>query len=264
MFSVIKIVHRDDNSIKQKFDALKKRLDDAKKLLDDVKQSIDNSDEDKEALKKEVDKIKKAIDDVKTLIDGYKKDADNSSEAIADINSKIDGVIAMMRREATDNNKTMISISRGWNLVSGNVNITTLPQEVNSIWNVTGANWYGYSPHKDIRDEIRAKYRLMDIHIRAYKGTEVLATADTEIEIIDEYIFDAVQSYDKGLSIHGANNQEFSADDIKCDEPYKLYAIFKLMGSEPEVYAPNIEVENYTEFNYIYQNDGYYTYCITK
>jgi hypothetical protein len=176
-------------------------------------------------------------------------------------------VIDMMRstNEAQEEvEKTMISISRGWNLVSGNVNITTLPQEVNSIWNVTGANWYGYSPHKDIRDEIRAKYRLMDIHIRAYKGTEVLATADTEIEIIDEYIFDAVQSYDKGLSIHGANNQEFSADDIKCDEPYKLYAIFKLMGSEPEVYAPNIEVENYTEFNYIYQNDGYYTYCITK
>ncbi len=252
------------------YDSLKSRLDGAMSEIDAIKQAIDNnivSNDEKLVLKAEADKIKDAIESIKTLIDGYKQDDNHSPEAIADINSKIDGVIDMMRSTnevQEEAEKTMLSISRGWNLVSGNVNISTLPQEVHSIWNTTGANWYGYSPHKEIRDEIRAKYRLMDIHIRAYKGTEIVATADTEIEIIDDYVFDAVQSYSKGLTIHGANNQEFSADDIKCDEPYKLYAIFKLMGSEPEVYAPDIEVEDYTGFNYIYQNDGYYTYCITK
>lgn len=256
----------DDNAIKQKFDALKKRLDDAKKLLDDVKQSIDNSDEDKEALKKEADAIKKAIDDVKKLIDGYKKDADNSPEAIADINSKIDGVIGMMVTRSIDDThqSNVISISRGWNLVSGNVNILTLPQEVHSIWNVGEANWYGFSPHKSIRGEIRDKYRLMDMHIRAYKGTQILATADTEIELIDDYQFNAIQSYGKGLTIHGANNKGFSVSDIQCNEPYTLYGVFKLNGEEIEVYSPNIEVNNYTNFDYIYKNDGYYTYCINK
>ncbi len=251
------------------YDSLKSRLDGAMSKIDAIKQAIDNnivSNDEKLVLKAEADKIKDAIESIKILIDGYKQDDNHSPEAIADINSKIDGVIGMMVTRSIDDThqSNVISISRGWNLVSGNVNILTLPQEVHSIWNVGEANWYGFSPHKSIRGEIRDKYRLMDMHIRAYKGTQILATADTEIELIDDYQFNAIQSYGKGLTIHGANNKGFSVSDIQCNEPYTLYGVFKLNGEEIEVYSPNIEVNNYTNFDYIYKNDGYYTYCINK
>ncbi|MBL0721813.1 MAG: hypothetical protein JJV88_04455 [Sulfurovum sp.] len=257
----------DGDKLRQEYDGIKHFLDDSKKLLDDVKQSIDNSDEDKEALKKEADKIKSAIDDVKKMIDGYKKDADNSPEAIADINGAIDGVIGMMRSGDVDADEEVvevgtISIKQGRNTISGNIDISTLPPEVHSVWIVEGGNWYGYSPYPHINDMIEAKYALIEENIVNYKGVLVYAINDGEIEVmVDESDESIEHTYPRGFSIHGTDGAEMSADNMVCDEPYKMVMVAKVSGDEASVFVPEREIEGIDNFVSLGATDGYYVLC---
>jgi len=257
----------DGDELKQQYDGLKSRLDDAKSKMDAIKQSIDNNIEDndeKVGYKAEADKIKKAIDDVKKLIDGYKKDADNSPKAIADINGAIDGVIGMMRSgEQSDDGveTTSISIKQGRNTISGNIDITTLPDEVHSIWIVDGGNWYGYSPYPQINDEIEAKYSLITENIRNYKGALVYAVKDCEIETVTDSGESIEHTYPIGFSIHGTDGTYMSADDIICDDSSNLVMIAKVNGDTPSVFVPERDIEGIDNFVSLSETDGYYILC---
>ena len=254
-------VTEDDDLLRTKYDAIKQRLDGAMSMMDAVKQAIDNSDEDKESLKAEADKIKDAIEDVKTLIDGYKENADNSSSAIEDINGAIDRVIAMMRSSESDAvETTSISIKQGRNTISGNIDITTLPDTIHSIWIVDGGNWYGYSPDEGVRQEIEAKYLLIEDSIVNSKGILVFAREDTQIESSDSSN-DIEHSYGLGYTLHGTNGESMSASDIVCDDSNAVVMVATVRGDEPSVYVPEREIDGIENFEYLDSDDGYYILC---
>jgi len=254
------------------YDELKQKLDGAMSEIDAIKQAIDDNivdNNEKILLKAEADIIKSAIDDIKSLIDGYKSNNDNSVEAIDDIKSDIDGVIAMMvsgGTNSTTTDKSYIEVPKGRSVISGNIDVTKLPSEIYAVWIVDGGNWYGYSPDESVREAIKEKYRLIDDIIPAYKAVIVWANSDASIEIeSDNRIDNVTQSYGKNFTIHGANNQTFSVDDVVCnDERNSITGLFKVLGDEPSVFVPNREIENLENFTYIYSDEGYYVLCEEK
>jgi len=257
------VVEYDGDKLKQEYDGVKKLLDDSKKLMDDIKQSVDNNiaNEEKQLYKNGADDIKYAMDTVKKLIDDYKKDADNSPEAIADIKDAIDGVIAMMRSGSESSVKTTsISIKQGRNTISGNIDITTLPDTIHSIWIVDGGNWYGYSPYEGVRQEIEAKYLLIEDSIVNSKGILVFAREDTQIESSDSSN-DIEHSYGLGYTLHGTNGESMSASDIVCDDSNAVVMVATVRGDEPSVYVPEREIDGIENFEYLDSDDGYYILC---
>jgi len=253
------------------YDTLKQKLDGAKSKIDAIKQAIDNhiaDNAEKIALKVEADSIKSAIDDIKSLVDGYKSSSDTSVQAIDDIKSDIDAVIDMMVRGGSSSSadKSYIDVPKGRSVISGNIDATKLPSEIYAVWIVDGGNWYGYSPKQSIRDAIKAKYRLIDKIIPAYKAVIVWADEDASIELEDDNSIENVtQSYGKNFTIHGANNQNFSVDDVVCsDTNNSITGLFKVSGDIPSVFVPNREINSTENFTYIYSDEGYYVLCEQK
>ncbi len=256
----------DGDRLKQEYDGIKKMLDDAKKSIDDIKQAIDNNIADndkKDALKKEADSIKKALDDIKKLIDGYKKDEDNSPEAINAIKAEIDKVIAMMRSgEVITAIENKIAVPKGRSLISGNIAIDNLSDAIYAIWMVDNAKWYGYSPHADVREQIKAKYRLIEGTIPPHKAVLVWATEDTSIDVGDNTPIEATHIYGSNFSMHGADNRGLSITGVECSQDnYSMTIAVKLMGDVPSVYMAERVHEELESFSTIYQNDGYFVLC---
>ncbi len=163
---------------------------------------------------------------------------------------------------STNDNSTMLDLSKGRSVVSGNINISTLPEEIHSVWIVDGGNWQGYSPSEDIRDEISKKYTLLNHNISAYKATLVFALEDTQLGIMeDKEPTDVTRIYANNLSLHGTNGVSISTDDIQCQDSHHLTAAIKLMNDELSVYAPDRDVDNYSNFTDIYETDGYFVLC---
>jgi len=257
---------RSNDGLKQEYDNIKKLLDDAKKSMDDIKQAIDNhiaDNDEKDALKKEADGIKKAIDDIKKLIDGYKQDEDNSPEAINALKVEIDKVIAMMRSgEVIVAVENKIAIPKGRSLISGNIAIDNLSDAIYAIWIVDNAKWYGYSPHADVRTQIKAKYQLIEGRIPPHKAVLVWATEDTTIDVGDTTSIDATHIYGSNFSMHGADNRGLSITGVECsDEKYTMTVAVKLMGDVPSVFMPDRVHETLENFGTVYQNDGYFVLC---
>jgi len=256
----------DGDKLKQEYDNIKKLLDDAKKSMDDIKQAIDNNiadNDEKDALKKEADGIKKAIDDIKKLIDGYKQNEDNSPEAINALKAEIDKVIAMMRSgEVIVAVENKIAIPKGRSLISGNIAIDNLSDAIYAIWIVDNAKWYGYSPHADVRTQIKAKYQLIEGRIPPHKAVLVWATEDTTIDVGDTTPIDATHIYGSNFSMHGADNRGLSITGVECsDEKYTMTVAVKLMGDVPSVFMPDRVHETLENFGTVYQNDGYFVLC---
>jgi len=161
-----------------------------------------------------------------------------------------------------NDNSTMLDLSKGRSVISGNINISTLPEEIHSVWIVDGGNWQGYSPSQDIRDEIEEKYTLLDHNIPAYKATLVFALEDTQLGLMEnKNPTDVTRVYANNLSLHGTNGLYLSVDDIRCQENYHLASSIKLMGDTAFVFAPDREVSNYETFTDIYETDGYFVFC---
>ncbi len=266
LFQITRKKKKEDD-LGKRFDAIKHRLDDAKKLLDKVKKEIDKKNEDKKALEKEIDKIKKAIDSVKKLIDKYKKDGDNSAEAIETINNEIDGVIAMMvTKTSTSEDKDTKLVLKGWNTISGNINLVSLPDTIRVVWIVDGGYLKGYSADKKLRDEISKRYELIETEtLGSHKGIWIYAYEDTEIELIDNEPSNMKHVFWKGYSIHGANNKyiSFINDDI-CKDGLKLIASGKLTADKLSVYVPEKVIDGFENFIDIEQNEAYYILCDDK
>lgn len=256
----------DGDTLKQQYDGLKSRLDDAKAKMDAIKQSIDDNiadNDEKVRYKTEADKIKNAIEDIKTLVDGYKTNADNSSEAIDAIDGAIDGVIGMMRSSQDDESgveTTLISVKQGRNTISGNIDVTKLPPEIHSVWIVDRGNWYGYSPYSAVRDEINAKYLLIQDKVVNSKGMIVFAMADSEIESINSSS-DKEHNYGIGYTLHGTNGESMNAGDIICDNDTAPVVVAKVRGDEPSVFVPNREIDGVDNFEYLDSDDGYFVLC---
>ena len=159
-----------------------------------------------------------------------------------------------------------IEVPKGRSVISGNIDVTKLPSEIYAVWIVDGGNWYGYSPDTSVRDAIKSKYRLIDKIIPAYKAVIVWANSDASIEIEDDKSIDNVtQSYGKNFTIHGANNQTFSVDDVSCsDTNNSITGLFKVSGDVPSVFVPNREINSTENFTYIYSDEGYYVLCEEK
>ncbi len=244
------------------YNTLKQELDGAMSKLDAIKQAIDNNivdNDEKIALKDEADKIKREIDAIKLLIDGYKGDNDHSNSAIETIKTAIENVIAMMVLDGSVN-ASEIPLKAGRNTVSGTIDITKLNSDIHSIWIVDGGNWYGYSPHAGVREEIERKYLLIADRVDNYKGMLVFAISDTEIESISQ-TSDVVHSYGRGYTLHGTNGAGMSASDVVCTAPNQVIMLAQVRGDDPSVYVPDREIAGIENFEYLGSEDGYYVLC---
>ncbi len=158
-----------------------------------------------------------------------------------------------------------IDVIKGRSVISGNIDISKLPDSIYAVWIVDGGNWYGYSPRETVRDAIKKKYRLMrdDKIIPAYKAIIVWADEDSSIKLeSDNSIKNVTQHYGKNFTIHGANNIIFGAEDIACsDTNNSITALFKVAGDTPSVYVPNKEINSTENFAYVYSDEGYYVLC---
>lgn len=186
-----------------------------------------------------------------------------SVDATSDNSINTNSTVIDLNDNATNSNSTMLDIPKGRSVISGDIDISKLPDEIHSVWIVDGGNWKGYSPHQIVIEEIKESYILLNENISARKATIVFAMEDTQLEIvIPSEPEDVTRLYGSGLSLHGANAQNFSAYDIVCSrEGDALTASIKVMGDVPTVFAPQREVENYENFINIYENEGYFVLC---
>jgi len=265
-----------NNSITQiKYDALKQEFDMAMSHIDAIKSSIDNNFTDtnitKNNLKVEADKIKSSINDIKTQVDRYKENNDTSIATINKIQDSIDLVIEHLTNGNTKpiKEKIYIDVVKGRSVISANIDIHKLPSDIYAVWIVDKGNWYGYSPDTNVTKSIASKYRLINKTIPSYKATIVWAKNDTKIEILNkDTIPNVTQYYGKGYSIHGANNEDFTADSISCnDTNSSVTAMFKVKADKPSIYKANMKMDNnqtVETFNYVYNDEGYYVLCERK
>ena len=234
--------------------------------LDSNISDLNVSDEQKSIIRDRASLVRDSLENLKTVATDYQTDGDNSSEAIKSLNGNIDVILSILSREGVDIPKVTIEVSKGRSLISGNIDVTKLPSEIYAVWIVDGGNWYGYSPDTSVREAIKEKYRLIDKIIPAYKAVIVWANEDTSIELEDDKSIDNVtQSYGKNFTIHGANNQTFSVDDVSCsDTNNSITGLFKVSGDVPSVFVPNREINSTENFTYIYSDEGYYVLCEEK
>jgi len=263
------------NELKQEYDRLKQRVDEIKQKIDSIKSVIDNEFSDWEKkfeLKMEADGIKLSLETgLKTELDSYKGFVDNSDEAIADIEKEIDEILAMMIEKTSINNqpttqptdqddKKFLEIKKGFQLLSGSIEIAKLPKEVRIIWIYDNYKWSAYSPHKEIKDEIVSTSKLItkDI-IKSHIPIWIEAYEDCKIELKEE-----ISTYKPictmGQNLYGTQSL-ISVDDITCKNS-KLLAIYKFIDNKLLVYKPNNTENN--DFINIFPNEVYYTICIEK
>ena len=157
----------------------------------------------------------------------------------------------------------VIDIPKGRSVISGDINVSKLNNDIYAVWIVDGGDWYGYSPDKIVQAEISASYKVIEGIIPAYKAVIVWALNDTNITLEANQSVEAEQNYGTGFTIHGTNNQDLSVDDVTCANEKGLSAIFKVYADEPSVYVAEREIEEIENFSYIYQNEGYYVLCET-
>jgi len=164
---------------------------------------------------------------------------------------------------STNSNATVLDISKGRSVISGDIDISKLSEEIHSVWIVDAGNWKGYSPHQLVREEIQAGYGLLEENIPARKATIVFAMEDTQLEVaIPNEPQSMTRLYGKGLSLHGANGESISVYDILCSTPeYTLSAAIKVMGDEASLFVPESTIDGYGSFMNINESEGYYVLC---
>ncbi|MFK5976948.1 MAG: hypothetical protein QM493_10600 [Sulfurovum sp.] len=198
----------------------------------------------------------------------YYKDEDNNNTYYTDYNMTILYYKDEEGNEYYKDEQKSIEVLKGRSVISGNIDVSKLPNTIYAIWYVDGGNWYGYSPDNSVKEAITKKYRVMKDNyiIPAYKAVIVWANEDSSIELeSDLTIKDVTQAYGKNFTIHGSNNISFSADDIVCsDTNNSVTGVFKVSGDESSVYLPSREVNTTTNFSYLYQDEGYYVLCEQK
>ena len=206
--------------------------------------------------------LEKAYGMVKTIEDLIFNNTTTLEEIQNDIIDKLDLLKAFfIETSAYTSTLTSIEVPKGRSLISGAIAVSKLPDTIYAVWIVDGGNWYGYSPDTAVRQKIKDKYRLISGVIPPYKAVIVWANEDSTIVLEDDKsIANVTQSYGRGFSIHGANNQNLGADEIVCNKD-TITALFKVSGDIASVYSPSKVVDGMDNFYYIYSDEGYYVLC---
>ena len=153
-----------------------------------------------------------------------------------------------------------LALLEGWNLVSANLNLQTIPDTIQIVWQYHKKKWVAYSPHKQIRELLVS---IDDISllsaIQGDSGAWILSTIDQTISQDVNTTITPKISFENGWSLAGTD-RNISTTAIVCSEG-ELQSLWKYGNGNWKLFAPYIQTTKFASFQTIEKNEGFWVYC---
>lgn len=182
-------------------------------------------------------------------------DADNNITTLSNLlNIQIDN--NPYEDESTDIYTNYIELKESWNLVSGNFDLTTLPDSIEVIWKYKNKNWEAYSD--SLMDTIISMNIPLIQNINNFEGVWIKSSYDDNISI-NENNTTNIANFDTGWTLAGSGI-DINVSQIACNEG-TLNSIWKYNNNQWNLSTDFVNDLNLTSFDKIYANEGYWINC---
>ena len=150
-----------------------------------------------------------------------------------------------------------ISLNKGWNLISANIDLNNLPDTVKYVWQYKQGQWFAYSPISSIQASIDDNGN--DIKsIKANDGTWIYSTKEQNIQI--KMSQPTVYNFSEGWTLAGTN-KDINVSKITCKNGSQLQAIWEFKHNKWLLHTANTNNKTYNSFDTISSNDGFWVDC---
>ena len=147
-------------------------------------------------------------------------------------------------------NTKILSLSKGWNLVAFDEDITKF-DDITIAWQFIDGKWHIYAPN------IANDFEKIDTDVNSTVGTWVLVEQNTTIKTIK--ISTGLPQYKRGWSLAGTS-KDLSVDDIECIDS-KLLSIWKYKDKKWQLHTNISNDLGLQDFTAIEANEGFWVDC---
>ena len=148
---------------------------------------------------------------------------------------------------------------KGWNLISGDINLSNLSNDIQILWQYDSAQWSAYSNDETTKSEIKNYINVDEIEtINSQNGTWVLANINQNIFLNDSNITQST-SFSKGWHLIGAKI-DMDISILSCLDS-SLVSIWKYYDNQWELNTNISNNNDLNSFEYIYQGEGFWINC---
>ena len=162
--------------------------------------------------------------------------------------------------------KKTISLKKGWNLISGSIDLSSLPKDIDIIWSYDDGFWSGFSPF-DYLQELISKVSIDSninpmksisdnvgiwIHSLKEQNVQILLKKSTKIQKIIKK---------SGWNLAGTKNKIQIPDDLSCSDDRILKAVWRYDSSDKS-WQNYQKDSNTSTLKNIGENEGFWVLCM--
>ncbi len=194
---------------------------------------------------------------------GYRYSYDkNHSDYIMSVNcpdSTVDlKYIASNLDIPTETTTKNLSLKKGWNLISADINLSKLTSDYELLWQYHDGKWSSYSSSKDLRDKLKDNNITLIQNILVSDGTWIKLKNDENLSVNNNITTDTV--YQEGWTLAGTSINR-NASDITCNNS-SLQLVWKYKDNIWKLYLPDENYpDNIVNFDKIDANEAFWVKC---
>lgn len=162
--------------------------------------------------------------------------------------------------------KKTISLKKGWNLISGSINLYSLPKDIDIVWGYSDGFWYGFSPF-DYLQKLLLKASI-GTNINLIKsipddtGVWVHSLKDQDIQILLKNSTQAQKVIKKpGWNLAGTKKEIQVPDDISCSDGRTIQAVWEY-DSGDKTWQNYQKDSNISTLKNIGEDKGFWVFCM--
>lgn len=164
---------------------------------------------------------------------------------------------ALIQLEKNLEKTLSLELKKGWNLVSANIDLQTLPQQIKLVWQYD-QNWSVYANEQELSLAVQSSgYNILE-SIENTKGTWIYANEDLNLTInnsSDQYSY----TFPLGWSLAGTN-KDINVSEISCSQG-NYYNSWRYINNEWKLNINSNQTFPYENFDLISSNEGFWVYC---
>jgi hypothetical protein len=161
----------------------------------------------------------------------------------------------------TSDANSQLSLLEGWNLVSANLNLQTLPSTIKILWQYDNGTWKAFSPDSKIQTKIVQENNITTLNsLHVEDGTWILSDTNQTITQYSSSTGQTSTNYDEGWSLNGTNHN-ISADIVTCTNSTQPQFIWKYKNKQWQFFTQLGYTTNNTQFQTIQKYEGFWVYC---
>lgn len=158
----------------------------------------------------------------------------------------------------TESKYKEIDFPKGVHLVSSNLILNELNEDIDLVWTLIDGEWKYFSNKIDIK---KLKYLLLSQEdIEKVNSFFILTNKETKVRLLINSKYQNKAAFSKGWSISGTQ-EKINARNLQCTDNYKVRAILKLNQDNYSIFIPGKIVSNMQNFDYIYPFEGFMILC---